>query len=128
MNKQEIEKAIKTLEKLKSKGCVKFEVDGYPCSSFIEIEPILTALEHQLTDMWIPVDSRLPELEENQAYIYVNATIDTYPVGKFKTLPLTYERKGRARKPEWCFMSKKAPWKVIAWRPLPEPWKEDAHE
>lgn len=106
MNKQEIEKAIKTLEKLKSKGCVKFEVDGYPCSSFIEIEPILTALEHQLTDMWIPCKDRLPEdsglfLTSHESG-YVNIT--------------------GYSSDEWNYRDIMT--RIIAWQPLPEPWKE----
>ena len=115
MNKQEIEKAIKTLEKLKSKGCVKFEVDGYPCSSFIEIEPILTALEHQLTDMWIPVSERLPD--KTGWYL---TTIKRKDSGEVIVGMNDFDRVG--------FIVLFGHFEVIAWRPLPEPWKEDTHE
>ena len=122
MNKQEIEKAIKTLEKLKSKGCVKFKVDGYPCSSFIEIEPILTALEHQLTDGWIPVTERLPEDTDgdNLATVYVCIKFKNSPFGNSESV---YQE-------VVDFMTDKQIWlvedefKVTAWRPRFEPWKE----
>ena len=73
---------------------------------------------------WIPVSERLPKLKENQNYINVDATIE-YQSGDRTVVPLTWERKGRNKKPTWCFFGRISDWNVIAWMPLPEPYKPE---
>lgn len=81
-------------------------------------------LKKKLSKQWIPVDERLPELKENQSYINVNATIE-YQNGKRVVVPFTWERKGRNKKPTWCYLGRISDWNVVAWMPLPERYKPE---
>lgn len=56
MNKQEIEQAIETLK------CIKNCYSGYPAENALILA--ISALEHQLTNRWIPVSEGLPEPKE----------------------------------------------------------------
>ena len=111
MNKQEIEKAIshlKMLQKLDARYSKKL------------YDTAITALEHQLTNMWIPVSKRLPTHEEylkddgrfivtdgNRRY---QAWFDIYD-GYF-AIP---KSRDEILSKDKC---------VTHWQPLPEPWKE----
>lgn len=85
----------------------------------ISILDVIAALEAQQVDRWVPCVERLPDLEEKETYKNVNATIK-YQSGTHKTVPLTWERKGKDKKPTWCYLGRVSDWDVIAWRPLPE--------
>ena len=77
----------------------------------------ISALEHQLTDGWIPVSERLPE-ENSRVMIcnsngFVNLAEYKNYFGSMKYLQ--YDNVMGS----WHAYSE-----VIAWQPLPEPWKE----
>lgn len=108
MNKQEIEKAIKVL---KTFDC------GIDKDLYDAIEVTVPILEQQLTNGWIPVSERLPEksdvylatfLEEGKRYV------ERFYYSDFMgwMMPVAWQDEGRIEN-------------IIAWQPLPEPYRED---
>ena len=113
---------------------------------------LLTALEHQLIDMWIPVTEKLPD----KYGLYVVSVYYSEWICDYGTDDETYKKSENVvLTAEYCkSMNGNHKWilheadgeitvngneKVFndlsywstyikAWRPLPEPWKEDAHE
>lgn len=116
------------------KTSYKIIVDGRIVDEFIDMaNPVnkalntaISALEAQQWDRWIPVSQRLPNEEE----------CNTYPVehplhGKFICTIKIGEYEPQTRE---LYFSKVSGWNygpenynrhVIAWMPLPEPWKEE---
>ena len=95
---------------------------------FQAIEMAISALEKQEQDRWIPVTERLPKekdagilkkLGTNKRSDYVLATVEVK--GERMTVTAcTYDGK-------WDWNRKYAfpDYKIIAWRPLPEPYTEE---
>ena len=113
MNKQEIEKAIGILRGDKE-AFVQVNHGGFD-GKIKAFELAISALEHQLTNGWIPVDRELPSSD-----------------GRFE---VTIKGSKGKRRVEMCDFHKEAhgyKWghrydypNVTAWRKRPEPWKED---
>ena len=107
MNKQEIEKAIKAIKLL-------FDYNVYGIGSN-DARIAISALEHQLTNGWIPADRELPSSD-----------------GRFE---VTIKASKGKRRVEMCDFHKEAhgyKWghrydypNVTAWRKRPEPYKEE---
>ena len=75
-----------------------------------------------MTDGWIPVTERLPEV----AGLAVLATIEN----KFgqRRVCVVFTGYGHTNEPFWHSNNREydlAVWDVLAWQPLPEPYKED---
>ena len=91
----------------------------------------ISALEKQEADRWIPVTERLPEekdagilkkLGTNKRSDYVLATVEVK--GERMTVTAcTYDGKW-----DWNMKYAFPDYKVIAWHPLPEPYKEEDHD
>ncbi|MDF2844755.1 MAG: hypothetical protein K0R00_3181 [Herbinix sp.] len=111
----EIEKAINVLKELNSTGHKKFEVVRGTCYAYIEIEPVLKALEQQLNDRWIPVAERLPNRDGN-CNVYV--TIKHIESGHV----FSEKMRWRFRKFQW-YNGKNISscYEVIAWMPEKTP-------
>ena len=117
MNKQEIQKAINHLTMLR-------RLDSGEKRSLYDTA--ITALEHQLTDMWIPITERLPE--ETGDYL---CTVEWYGTSTKKLLIGNGCEIGRrimmvhflnnAKSFKECELF--CTYKVIAWK-NEEPWKE----
>ena len=120
MNKQEIEKAIETLEDMKS----VFDTRSHKQYSLSALGLAISALEHQLANGWIPVEKELPKFTDD--YL-VSVTIST-SFGDFetvRTLPF-YRKDGKGG---WLLSENfDEVWKVRAWRELPEPYKNISEE
>lgn len=106
----DIEKAIDVLKRLRI-ATTTSNIDG-----FRVLEPLtmaISALEKQLNGCWIPVSERLPK--ENEEVLI------TLAHGK-ATWAYLYQGK-------WHTMFSAYPIeRVIAWQPLPEPYKEVENE
>lgn len=96
------------------------------CVNGIEIfEFIISILQEQQKQMWIPVSERLPgnpnpEDGEPKAYLVT--------INKFAIVPTTLYYMGDGRwVREWDEPSEIYT-NILAWRPLPEPYKEGSHE
>lgn len=123
MNKQKIEKAIEELKDYK--GDVFKETISRQA-----VDLAISALEHQLTNGWIPVSERLPDKTGYYLVTYHEWTDGNY-LPKYDDTRVKILRYQEAvfRLPVCC--DKKAEQdthrEVIAWMPLPEPWKEVEH-
>ena len=98
MNKQEIEKAIETI---KSWG-----VNDYDTDIDKAFRLAISALEHQLTNGWIPCIEKYPEECER---VIVWDTLNNRIAIAYFSCPHWEADDGRIN--------------VIAWQPLPEPYK-----
>ena len=112
------EAAIEWFSMLKEKF-VKTEYEGY-------LDMAISALEKQEHDRWIPVTERMPEekdagilkkLGTDKRSDYVLATVEVK--GERMTVTAcTYDGKW-----DWNMKYAFPDYKIIAWRPLPEPYK-----
>ena len=75
-------------------------------------------------DSWIPVREKLPQLPDGKSFMPLNATI-LAPSGLRNTVQMTWQLK--RGKPTWCYLGETSDWNVIAWQPLPEPWKGEEY-
>ena len=85
---------------------------GLPGSALDIVNTLLSDLEQdEKENGWIPVSERLPEEMTSTNYL---VTIKEYGVDIANYVPITKT---------WYCLS--VPCEVIAWKPLPEPMKED---
>lgn len=119
MNKQEIEKAISN---------INYGLHYETCGDMVVItksaaHQAISALEHQLTNGWIPVSEKLPSKEDNPyRYDYMNFAVTIHDERHlFEQYLVTSSI--------FCFGDET--WNetnVTAWQKLPEPYKEDKNE
>ncbi len=119
MNKQEIQDAINELHRMKkgltgAQGCSVSHEEANSYSAKC-IRVAISALHQQLTGGWIPVSSQIPE--RNGWYIVCDDENSISIVEFRNPWSIWY------RKPNWDTAME-----VIAWMPLPEPWKGEADE
>lgn len=109
MNKQEIENALRAVEMLQN---------GMPIRDLDKptFNTIKGALTQQLNNGWIPVSERLPE--EGR---YLVTTV----YGEVKESEFDLEKWWQIDNSTISLAWEEEPIKVVAWQPLPEPYKED---
>lgn len=89
-----------------------------------DFERAISALQQQLTNRWISVDSRLPEREKIVLQVTIVRTKDNYKW--VQNLLWNYD--------EWKWWEEdeekidENAFKVIAWQPLPPEYKEVSHD
>lgn len=111
MNKQEIESAYCVIGHM-------LEMEQYPSRFYKkDLEIAKEALQQQLTNGWIPVSERLPNQEESIKYRAVFLIQDKY-------IDLPYMAIWNRIKNIWVDEDGDRINSVIAWQPLPEPYKE----
>ena len=126
MNKQEIEKAIYVIKNIKH---LLVDVIGNK-NNEKELDMAISALEHQLNGGWISISERWPDKSGYYLTTYREWTDGNY-LPKYDDTRVKILRYQEAvfRLPVCC--DKKAEQdthrEVIAWMPLPEPWKEVEH-
>ena len=131
VNKQEIEKAIKLL-----KHHVTTWKGKFPSPHFGACETAIKCMEKQLTNGWIPVSERLPEEREEFEDIFDSdtlAVIDTkrYMVSDLVQVTVKDHEEDSVFVSDDCFVDgewsyfgeRTVRFEVLAWQPLPEPWK-----
>jgi hypothetical protein len=107
MNKQEIEKAI---EYFRAGNFLGKSMDKH-------INVAISALEQQLNGGWIPVSERLPE----EGRYLVTTVYREVKESEFD-LKKWWQIDNSTISLEW----EEEPIKVVAWQPLPEPYREEA--
>jgi len=133
MNKQEIEKAIETLEDMKG----VFDTRSHKQYSLSALDLAISALEKQLNNGWIPVSERLPGEREEFEDIFDSdtlAVIDTkrYMVSDLVQVTVKDHEEDSVFVSDDCFVDgewsyfdeRTVRFEVLAWRPLPDPYKE----
>ena len=134
MNKQEIEKALDGLKRMRI-TMFNYCIDGERLKPFLDTT--ISALEKQLTNGWIPVSERLPEEREEFEDIFDSdtlAVIDTkrYMVSDLVQVTVKDHEEDSVFVSDDCFVDgewsyfdeRTVRFEVLAWRPLPEPYKE----
>ena len=109
---QELEKILEEIENAKNeypKACFPWYVTGLKDAEDI--------IRKHMNDGWIPVGERLPE--EAGTYI-VNALNGERSIVTFAKWKNRYKR--------FDMTGARAYWRVIAWRPLPEPYRPEKGE
>ena len=110
MNKQEIEKAIETLEDMKG----VFDTRSHKQYSLSALDLAISALEKQLNNGWIPVSERLPK---EGRYLVTTA------YGEVKESEFDLKKWWQIDNGKISLAWEEEPIKVVAWQSLPEPWK-----
>ena len=117
MNKQKIKKAICVMENLKY---LLIDVLGNK-NNEKEFDVAIEMLEKQLANGWIPVSERLPEKVHDKYLVTMkHRTLNEYCID-CRNLYSDYQF-------EYASAFERHNWEVIAWMPLPEPYKEDDEE
>lgn len=121
MNKQEIEENIAILKSMIPEYEMRNRMFGVKA-----LRSAISALEHQLTNGWIPVSERLPKIYEG------TCTSEIVLVqGYDKEIDYEWQAMGwyAEETKQWYFAECKSTDKpinwinIIAWQPLPEPYK-----
>ena len=133
MNKQEIREAIYELFRLKNRlTCSQwYDIQTQEANKYTAecLRLAISALIQQLTGGWIPVSERLPE--ENGHYL---VTYHEWSKGEYlPKFDFTCEKilrfyRGEFKMPVCCNdkIEQDIGREVIAWMPLPEPYREEA--
>lgn len=124
MNKQEIEKAIYVMKNIKH---LLVDVIGNK-NNEKELDMAISALEQQLNGGWIPVTERLPEENGHYLVTYHEWGKGEYlPEFDFTCVKILRFYHGEFRMPVCCNdkIEQDIGREVLAWRELPEIWKED---
>ena len=104
-----------------------YEIKNWKCNGDSElyeiIKEVISALEAQ---EWIPVSERLPEDE----YVLISKKTTKISGSKWSVAIAIRTADPRSRKIQWrdSGFGVIQNDKVLAWMPLPEPWKGDARE
>ena len=114
---KELEKILEEIEEATRQEdapiyCGDMEVDGYVRMSVVE-----KIIRKYINDGWIPVEERLPERSGGWQVSCYEVTIILN--GRHLVTTAAYDYSGR----KWMTKSK-----VIAWRPLPEPYRPERSE
>ena len=132
MNKQEIQETINELHRMKKRltgaqGCSvnHQEANAYSAKC---LRLAISALEHQLTNGWIPVSERLPE--ENGHYLVTYhewGKGEHLPEFDFTCVKILRFYHGEFKMPVCCNdkIEQDIGREVLAWRELPEPYRDD---
>lgn len=112
MNKQVIEKAICVMENLKY---LLIDVLGNK-NNEKEFDVAIEMLEKQLANGWIPVTERLPDVHKRYLVSMKHKSLNnTFIDCRFYVPGYQFEYQDDFERRNW---------EVIAWQPLPEPYKE----
>ena len=71
---------------------------------------------------WIPCSERLPEAKGHKPYLITEAHYDPECIGRFVEIDW-YDARDDERVPSWDDHEEKDGIRVVAWMPLPEPYK-----
>lgn len=85
------------------------------------------ALEKQLTNGWIPISERLPNIEEcqlNSGWFLVTSKAEKVGEAHYNGQKWVRNNSG----PGYLKCENDTIYEVVAWHPLPEPWRDDTNE
>ena len=110
MNKA-FEKILERLEEMRRKSCIP-DIKGYCQTTISRAEAIVQEVAEEYNNSWIPCSERLPE-ESGEYLTWVG-----YDGDRFRAID-EIDCDGIIK--EWNCSTD---YKIIAWQPLPEPYKE----
>lgn len=113
MTREERELSIEYLEKIKEDYIEGNAYERHPLPEYYAIENAIKALEQE--PRWIPVTERLPD--EGYSVLVMRITDENYKYMRVATY------QGDCWMDDTDKFNKPNPHKVIAWMPLPQPYK-----
>ena len=123
---QELEKILEEIDQEKKNAALSIRhTTGYKAGQIRMAERIEEIIRKHMNDGWIPVDEQLPEVDAGIEEIIEDDDCPEYIVtirGASESTVLKYSRDGA-----W-FDDNRNVYNVIAWRPLPEPYKSKRSE
>ena len=112
---QELEKILEEIDQEKKNAALSIRhTTGYKAGQIRMAERIEEIIRKHMNDGWIPVEERLPE--EAGTYI-INALTGERNIVTFAKWQNRYKR--------FDMTGARTYWKIIAWCPLPEPYKPE---
>ena len=125
---QELEKILEEIDQEKKNAALSIRhTTGYKAGQIRMAERIEEIIRKHMNDGWIPVEERLPEDDIEVLITYADVDnenetgidITTYGYATLGGNKLGYK--------EWRnpFLYFKGNYKVVAWRPLPEPYRPE---
>ena len=95
--------------------------DGRFVEEVVLLDCVEEIIRKHMNDGWIPVEERLPE-EPKENPVFEDKPLELYLVDMGGSYPLRAFWNGKRFTDGWSTL------KVIAWRPLPEPYKSKRSE
>lgn len=120
---QELEKILEKI--IKKSFCV--EIREYESETVVLLDDVEEILEKHMNDGWIPVEERMPEDDVNVLITYADIDDDQYVGIDITNYGYAYLGGNKLDFKEWRspFEYFGSNYKVVAWRPLPEPYKQE---
>lgn len=121
---QELDKILEEIEEI---GNIQFQSYTKP---LIAVEDVIKIIHKHMNDGWIPVERGLPEDDVNVLITYADIDDDQYVGIDITNYGYAYLGGNKLDYKEWRspFEYFKTYYKVIAWRPLPEPYRPERSE
>lgn len=124
---QELEKILKDIEQ--AKGESWYRMNDHVTKSRIDgaIERITDIIRKHMNDGWLPVEERLPEDDVDVLVTYADIDDDQYADITITSYGYAYLGGNKLAFKEWRspFEYFRSNYKVVAWRPLPEPYRPE---
>ena len=114
----------KILEEIEEIGNIQFQSYTKP---LIAVEDVIKIIRKHINDGWIPVEERLPEDDVNVLITYADIDDDQYVGIDITNYGYAYLGGNKLDFKEWRspFEYFGSNYKIVAWRPLPEPYKQE---
>ena len=128
---QELEKILKEIDQEKKNAALSIRhTTGYKAGQIRMAERIEEIIRKHLNDGWISVDDKLPEDDVDVLITYADIDDENYTDICITTYGYAYLGGNKLDFKEWRspFEYFKTNYKVIAWRPLPEPYRTERSE
>lgn len=114
---QELEKILEEIEQYISEWEADPK-DGYARGFIKGLKKSEKIIRKHMNDGWIPVEERLPE-DPKENPVFDDKPLELYLVDMGGSYPLRAFWNGKQFTDGWSIL------KVIAWRPLPEPYRPE---
>lgn len=116
---QELKKILEEIELEKKRISLSRDCSNeYAVTEISLLEKIEKIIRKHMHGGWIPVDERLPE-EPKENAVFDDKPLDLYLVDMGGSYPLRAFWNGKGFTDGWSVLE------VIAWRPLPEPYRPE---
>ena len=128
---QELEKILEEIDQEKKNAALSIRhTTGYKAGQIRMAERIEEIIRKHKNDGWIPVQDKLPEDDVDVLITYADIDDENYTDICITTYGYAYLGGNKLDFKEWRspFEYFKTNYKVIAWRPLPEPYRPEQPE